>query len=269
MIRKGSAVLVLLTGLSLGAVRGQDTEAFFDAARTGDLEGIRSWLARGMDVNARWRYDTTALMMACRRGHTEVVKLLLEKGADVRVKDSFYGMSPLTSAASEGHIEIVAMLLSRGAPGADEVLLGGVNRNSLKMVEAVLTSGKVGSETLSRGLTRALRNNRTEIAEALRRAGAVPAPEPDFQVDEATLRRYEGVYRNEREMEIRLKVEEGKLVGGPPGQSLRLGAFDRTTFQPLQEDEVLITFELEGEKVAGFVLKQGQTTSYYRRVEGK
>ena len=71
-------------------------------ARVSTPSSPRKRLGLPLHVNARWRYDTTALMMAARRGHAEVVKLLLEGGARPNVKDTFYGMTPLSSAASGG-----------------------------------------------------------------------------------------------------------------------------------------------------------------------
>src|SRR4051812_20330256 len=73
-------------------------EALFEAARKGDVKGVRSALDNGADVNAKWRYDQTALLMAAFCGHTDMAKLLVERGADVDVKDSFYGMTPLAGA---------------------------------------------------------------------------------------------------------------------------------------------------------------------------
>jgi hypothetical protein len=263
-------VLVVLSLLSLGpAPIADDAEDLFEAARTGNAAGVKALIAKGVDVNAKWRYDTTALMMAARRGHTDVVKLLLDSGANPNVKDSFYGMTPLSSAAGEGRIEIVRMLLDKGAQGIDGVLQAGVAQNKIDLVKLALAKGGIKPETLSTALGNAERNNRTEIAEALRAAGAVPPPKADFQVDPETLRRYAGTYRDPRESEFVVEVKDGKLFAGPVGQSLQLGAFDAVTFQPVQMAGIRIVFQVEGTKVTGFTLKQGESLMQFKRVEGK
>src|SRR5438093_5840674 len=263
------AALALWSFLWFGVSVADDAEALFEAARKGDAAEVKALMARGVGVSARWRYDTTALMMAARRGHAEVVKLLLEGGAKPNVKDTFYGMTPLSSAASGGHAEIVRMLLEKGAEGKEGVLQSGVAQNNLEMVKLALGQGGIKAETLSSALGNALRNSRTAIAEALKAAGAVPPPKPDFQVDAGTLARYAGAYRDPRENEFLVEVKDGKLFGGPAGQSFALGAFDAVTFQPLQFDGIRIVFQVEGEKVTGFTFKQGDSSQFYRKAEAK
>ena len=55
-----------------------------DAARKGDIEGVRALLESGADVNAE---HTAALWMAAGAGHIETVRLLLERGADIHAYD--------------------------------------------------------------------------------------------------------------------------------------------------------------------------------------
>jgi len=261
---------IVVSILSLGpAAVADDAEDLFEAARKGDGATVKALIAKGVDVNAKWRYDTTALMMAARRGHADVVKLLLDSGANPNVKDSFYGMTPLGSAAGEGRAEIVAMLLDKGAQGIDGVLSAGVAQNKIEIVKLALAKGGMKPETLSTALGAAERNNRTEIAEALRAAGAVPPPKAEFSVDPETLRRYAGSYRDPQDNEFLVELRERKLFAGPPGQLLELGAFDAVTFRPLQFDGIRIVFQVEGTQVAGFTFKRGETTMLFKRVEGK
>ena len=87
-------------------------EGFLNAVRKGDVEAVKSYLAKGVDVNAKLNnYGGTALAFACDRGYTEIVKLLVEKGADVNARDTFYQATPITWAAQRGHAEIVKTLL--------------------------------------------------------------------------------------------------------------------------------------------------------------
>jgi len=268
MAYRSSWVLAALF-ICLSAGRADDKDDFFDAARKGDAARVRALLARGVDVNAAWRYETTALLMAARRGSAEVVRILLDNGARTDVKDTFYGMTPVSSAAGEGHVEIVKMLLEKGAPGRDDALAIAASNGNLEMVKTILSFGGLQPEALSQALTSALRADRKELAEVLKAAGAVPAPEPKFQVDPSTLRKYSGTYRDARENEFVFLVKEGRLFGGPPGQSIALGAFDELTFQPLQFPGIMITFLVEAGKVTGVTIKQGRSTQSYTRVEVK
>ena len=81
------------------------------AARDGDSEAVKEFLAAGADVNAK---GMTPLHNAAMNGHTEVAKLLLANGADVNAKNK-NGGTPLHRAASKGHNEIVELLIGKGA----------------------------------------------------------------------------------------------------------------------------------------------------------
>ncbi|MCP9495282.1 MAG: ankyrin repeat domain-containing protein [Pyrinomonadaceae bacterium MAG19_C2-C3] len=247
-------------------VRAQDTKAIDEemmmAARKGNHVAVRTLLAKGANVNAKFRYDATALSHASDKGHTEVVKVLLEHGADVNVKDTFYKETPLGWAAYKGHAEIVSLLLDKGAEGKDGALMTGAQSGRIEIVKAVLDKGGVSAETLTNALASAMKANHTEIVELLKKAGAVPPPKADFQVDAETLNSYAGVYKNPEGMEFTFTVKEGKLFAAPSGQTpLELGAIDKITFKPLAFEGVTATFTIEGGKVTGFTLKQGGTNN--------
>jgi len=101
----------------------KDVEVFSRAAQAGDLEKIKSSLAKGIGPNVRITYletDTspkaTPLCEAARLGHKEVVKYLVENGADVNYRFSTgYQLYPLNVAAENGHFEIVKYLVQNGA----------------------------------------------------------------------------------------------------------------------------------------------------------
>jgi len=80
------------------------------AVKKGDVEAVKSLIAKGANVNARTNYGATALHFAADRGYLEVLKLLVEAGADVNAKDDFYKMPPLSMAMMRRHKEVVAYL---------------------------------------------------------------------------------------------------------------------------------------------------------------
>lgn len=268
MTHRRIAFLFLILTFPL-ILRAQENlnEQLWEAARKGDAVAVEALLKKGANVNAKFRYDATALSYASDKGHTEVVKVLLAHGADVNVSDTFYKSTPIMWAAFKGHTAIIQMLLDKGATGIDDVLMVGASQNNIEIVRLVLAKGGAKPETLSAALGEATKNNRAEISEMLKKAGAVPPPKADFQVDAETLKSYEGTYKNERGTEFVVAVKDGKLTAGPAGQTLTLGAFDKVTFRPLEFEGVTITFNVEGGKVTGFTLKQGTENVIFKKVE--
>src|SRR5213596_3803816 len=78
------------------------------AAQKGDAAGVRAVLAKGVDVNTKFRYGTTALLYAAQKGNSEVVRVLLDHGADVNAKETL-----------SGHKEIAELLRKAGAKPPD------------------------------------------------------------------------------------------------------------------------------------------------------
>jgi ankyrin repeat protein len=83
------------------------------AAGRGHTTIVRSLIAKGADVNAKWM-GGTALMWAAKWGHTKTVNALLNAGADVNVKNKS-GRTALTYAKEKSHAEIVQLLKQAGA----------------------------------------------------------------------------------------------------------------------------------------------------------
>jgi ankyrin repeat protein len=254
------------------ALRAQDAakqtlnDQLFAAARAGDTAAVKALLDRGADVNAKFRYGTTALFKAAEKGHTEVVRLLLERGADANIKDTFYGATAMTWALSNKHPGAVRALLDKGAEGVDDVLGFGAGEGNAELVQLALAKGGAKPDTLSAALAAAEKGKHVEIVEMLKKAGAVPPPAADFQVDAETLNSYAGAYKSERS-EVNVSVKDGKLMLGFGGQSFTLGAFDKTKFRPLEFEGATVNFNVEGGKAVSFTFKQGSTETVFKRVE--
>jgi ankyrin repeat protein len=243
-------------------------DQLFEAARKGDAAAVTALLDKGADVNARFRYGTTALFKAAERGNVEVVKVLLARGADVTVKDTFYTATAMTWALSNKHVEVVGALLEKSPDSVGEVLMTGVRDGNAELVRVALARGTIKSDTLTSALASATagETKNDEIAEMLKKAGALPPPE----VDAATLQSYVGKYKGEPGPEIAITLTEGKLFAVVTGQSpFALIAVDRTTFRPAAFDGITIAFNVEAGKTTGFALKQGQATTQLKRIEEK
>jgi hypothetical protein len=255
--------------LPLTAFAGDINEELLAAARKSEVEALKALLAKGADVNAKTAYGATALSYAADKGHVEVVKLLLDRGADVNVKDTFYGETPLGWAAYRGHAAVVKLLLDKGAAAKDGALMAGVYQGHGEVVKAVLEKGGVKTETLSSALETASKSGRADIVELLKKAGAVPPPKADFQVEPEVLKTYTGAYKKQDGTEFTISLKDGKLEGEVEGFSSSLEAIDQVTFKPVEFGGITITFVLEGGKVTALRMKDGEEDSIYKKVGGR
>ena len=89
-------------------------DALHRAAKAGDLDGLKTALEAGVDVDARDDQGWTALMYAANKGYTLLVQLLLQDRAevDIRAPD---GATALFIAVLHGHVELVELLMKEGA----------------------------------------------------------------------------------------------------------------------------------------------------------
>ena len=248
------------------AVAEDTNEPFFDAVRKGDIQKVQSFLQQGTDVNVKNRYGTTALMFACDKGNLEMVNFLIEKGADLKVKDTFYGSSPLDWAISNNHQEVVKALLKKGAPGAEEAITGAVYNKDAAMVKLILENAKVQPAQLTEALQAAMQVKDQAIVDALKAAGAAIPADPQFSVPAEVLQSYSGSYKNEAGNEVSIQVQDKGIAILSPGQDpFLLNPADNTTFK---SGNFSISFFSKENKVAGFTVQRPNgTTSTYQRVE--
>ena len=258
----------LIVCLLAGAALLPGSEELFEAARKGDVAALRAQLDKGIPVDAKWRYDQTALFIAARRGHAEAVKLLIERGADVNAQDSFYKMSVLAGAASDGKTEVVTLLLSAGAKGREQVLQMAAGQGNAALVKAVLDAGGLDAKTLGTALNVAESRNRSEVAELLKKAGAVKPAVPSHPVAPEVMARYAGTYRDSSGNEFEVAIKDGKLTAGQGGRMVPYGAVNDTTFEPEQFPGMWqAVFVVENGIVTGAEYRSQSGVEKFRRVE--
>jgi ankyrin repeat protein len=108
--------------------RGGSTPLLF-AARSGDVESVRSLLAAGAGVNEALPNGMTALVLAAHSGNGAAAALLLEKGADPNAAD--VGYTALHAAVLKGDLKLVKDLLAHGANPEAQITKGTpLRRNS-------------------------------------------------------------------------------------------------------------------------------------------
>ena len=264
MIKKFSLLIALLFTFSVFA--DDKTEEFWSAVRKGDIEKVKTFLAEGIDVNAKNRYGATALSFAADKGNVEIGKLLIEKGADINVKDTFYNSTPLGWSIYNKHQEFVKMLLSKGATGAEGEISGAIFNEDPEMVKVILDNAKIPPENLTEALQAAMQTKNQPIIDLLTAAGAKIPTEPKFAVPAETLKSYAGNYKNEAGNEVVVEPAENSVVLQSAGQDpFPLNPVDNTTFK---SGAFSITFFSKENKVAGFnVVRPNGTTSIYSRFD--
>jgi Ankyrin repeats (3 copies) len=265
-------VWTVAAGAQAPAAGAPGADALWEAARRGDASGVTRALDAGVDVNTPFRYGATALSYACDRGHLEVVKILLARGARVDVADTFYKATPLNWASSPAqarkpeHAEIVGLLLKHGAKGIEGALSAAVGEGDVPMVKVILAAGGLPATALSDALEAAQKEKNAALVAALEAGGA--RPYPVVALTEAQLARYAGAY-SAGQTEIVLAVKDGRLEGGPPGQTLTLVPRSETVFGVPGAGGLTISFTVEGERATILTLNQRSGPVVYKRVEGK
>ena len=111
--------------------------SIYRLAERGDLEGVRSQVNRGVDVNKVDHYGNSALMSAGRWGREDVVLFLLQKGADINAQNNF-GYTTLMESARFGQIDMVKLLVSKGAG-----VRGYVQNDNLTAIELCPTKAMI------------------------------------------------------------------------------------------------------------------------------
>lgn len=121
---KPSCAGVVLAGLIAIAWMAPTTaHDLIEAARTENLDAVRSLLAKGTDPNVTQADGATALHWAVHRASSDMVEALLSGGADVNAANRM-GTTALNIAALNGDPELIEVLLLAGANPNQKLLLG-------------------------------------------------------------------------------------------------------------------------------------------------
>jgi hypothetical protein len=243
-------------------------EELLEAARKGNLPAVQQLVAKGANLEAKSPYGQTPLYFAARNGHADVVRFLLGKGAKIDVRDTFYKMSLVGAAADKGGIDVVSALLEAGANGGD-ALSTAAYRGNKELLSLVLAKSKPTPQELSSALQTAEAARRPEIAELLRKAGAVAPPKPSAVVAPEKLAILAGTYKGPPVGEFIVQVKDGNLLGIMQGRSLEFGAFDDTTFGLIQAPHVTIKFTVENGKATKLIMNQSGNQMTLTRAEAQ
>ncbi|XVF32667.1 hypothetical protein REPUB_Repub17cG0102200 [Reevesia pubescens] len=104
-------------------------DALNRAARIDNVNGIKSCLGEGANVNGKDQNGWTPLHRAAFKGRIESVKVLLNHGAEVNLVDD-NGYTPLHCAVEAGQVQVALLLIAHGAKANVKSLKGVVPLNS-------------------------------------------------------------------------------------------------------------------------------------------
>ncbi len=243
-----SMIFLMLVVTGSWSVAGDSEEAFWRAAKTGDVAVVQQQLNEGIDVNSKTKYGAGALAYACDRGHTDVVRILLKSGADVNATDTFYGFSAMDWAYSGGHHEIVRLLLAAGAGGAEKTLRNAVTSGQQAMVTAVLGAVEIQPGFLFSCRDLALERGHKEVAQSIDEILADLEIET-VDVSQEELESYAGMYANENGQKYKVEIRDGHLWVGLAFQAvMRLRATKVQEFQSFNNKYV---FQVQDGSVVG------------------
>ena len=182
-------VTVILFTIVMASVYADDAGKLIDKVFGQDLEGLRTLIAEGINVNAQDSSSgSTALILACSYGFEEIARLLLSSGANPNIQAN-NGVTALMAAAQASR-EIVELLLKYGADinlrandgttaftNSISGVIGG--RVQTRVPELLLEKGSDVNEAISTGraegytpLMMAANNNALDLAEFLIGRGA-------------------------------------------------------------------------------------------------
>jgi ankyrin repeat protein len=113
-MKRASLILIVIVVAMAGLSAAANSVPLIDAAKAGNVEGVRALLKQRVDVNAALPDGTTALHWAAHTNSTELARLLLAAGANANAANR-YGVTPLTLAASSGNAALAEALLKAGA----------------------------------------------------------------------------------------------------------------------------------------------------------
>jgi ankyrin repeat protein len=109
------SVITLSLTATTAAIAGSPNDQLWSAASHGDLEGVKSALEDGADVDYfKTEERLSALHVAAMDGHADVVALLLKRGANINIVDNT-GDTPLNTALMHKKKSVVEVLVANGA----------------------------------------------------------------------------------------------------------------------------------------------------------
>lgn len=116
------------------------------AAKTNDIDLVKTLLENGVDINIACTNDMTALRIAAAKGYIALVEILLKGGANIgaRLKAvSDPGVTPLHDAVTQGQSAVVKILLENGSDINAAIFSSGCTALHLAIIDCRLDMVKI------------------------------------------------------------------------------------------------------------------------------
>lgn len=154
------------------------------AARDGDLQTVRTLIAKRVNVNEPSRDGSTALLWAAYHSNLPMVRALVAAGATLNTPNR-YGVTPLLQASRAGDTPMIAELLKAGADvkksahaEGETPLMAAARTGRLDAVKLLVEAGSdvnaADAYQKETALMRAAAEGHTDVVTALMAAGADP-----------------------------------------------------------------------------------------------
>ena len=139
-------------------VSNEDVYRMFVAARAGDLETVRSLVAKAPGLAVVEYNYTPPIHFAVREGHLALVDFLIERGADIAYRSYPFNDSLLEIAEDREHAEVAALLrpqlAHRFALGANtKEIIEAAREGDLRRVQAELARNPEAARRATRPVT--------------------------------------------------------------------------------------------------------------------
>ena len=131
----------------------------FSAARSGDIEFLETYQAKGLPLDTANSKGFTPLILAVYNQQVKAADFLLNKGADVNAKD-LSGNTALMGAIFKGYNDVVSLLLK------NNVNVNQQNKNGATALIFAATFGRVtiAEELLRHKVDKSIKDNGGKIA---------------------------------------------------------------------------------------------------------
>jgi uncharacterized protein len=154
------------------------------AARDGDLDTVRTLIAKHVNVNETARDGSTALLWAVYQSNVPMARALLGAGANFTTANH-YGVTPLLQASRTGDAPMIAELMKAGAdakravhPEGETPLMAAARTGKMDAIDLLLEAGSDvnAADTYQNetALMRASEEGHVDVVNALLAAGANP-----------------------------------------------------------------------------------------------
>ena len=174
---------LLAVGLAATLVaQSQVSAPVADAAKRGDLAGVRALLKQGADASTPQPDGMTPLHWAAERGDAALADVLVHSGANLTAVTRLGDYTPLHLAARSGNADVVRLLLKAGAPTSSVTTSGttalhlAAGAGSVDAINALVDAGaNVNARETENGQTPlifAAADNHVDAIKALIKRGA-------------------------------------------------------------------------------------------------